>query len=80
MHLLRIVEILLKASRAHACYSTRVWTALFFPVLFGTVFRFSMRTKLEGLFVSFLIVLIYSAACFLERNYLDGNRASSRRG
>lgn len=80
MHLFRIVKILLKASTARRCYSTRVWTALFFPVLLGTVFRFSTRAKLEGLLVSFLIVLIYSAACFLERNYLDDNRSSSRRG
>ena len=77
MHQVRALEVLLKASRAPARYSTRVWTVLSFPVLFGTVFRFSTRTKLEGLLVSFLIVLIYSAACLLEKNCLDRRRSVS---
>lgn len=78
MRLLRTLEILLKASRTHARYSTRVWAALFLPVLFGTVFQVSSRAKLEGLFVSFLIVVIYTAACLFEKNYLRGRRGRPR--
>jgi len=77
MHLHRFVEVLLKASNARACYLTRVWTALFFPALVGTVFRFSTRAKLEAFLVSLLIVVVYSAACVLERNYLNVDRSRS---
>lgn len=68
--MVRIVELLLNAVRARACYSTRVWTALFFPVLVGTVSGLSTRLKVEGFLVSVAVVVVYSTAHFVERKYL----------
>jgi hypothetical protein len=67
--MIRILQLLLKAVSARACYSTRVWTALFFPILLGTVLGLSTRMKVEGLLVSVGVVVVYSVAYFLDKKY-----------
>ncbi|MEJ0034833.1 MAG: hypothetical protein WDO68_01885 [Gammaproteobacteria bacterium] len=65
-----MLELLLNTVRARACYSTRVWTALSFPVFIGTVFGSSTRWKLEALLISVAVVVAYTAAALIEKKYL----------
>lgn len=68
--MLRLVERVLEYMKARCSYSTRVWTALFFPVAAGTLFHWSTRMKLEGFIFGVLIVVAYSVAQWVEKNYL----------
>lgn len=65
----RLVELLLNAVKARACYSTRVWTALFLPVLIGSLLGIPTRVKVENLLVSTGVVLVYSIAHFVEKKF-----------
>lgn len=65
----RILELLLHAARARASYTTRVWTALFFPLLVETLSSASTRLKIESLLVSIAIVTVYSLAYFVDKRY-----------
>jgi hypothetical protein len=67
--MVRILELLLHAVRARASYTTRVWTALFFPVLVGTLSNACTRLKVESLLVSVAVVTVYSVAYFVNKRY-----------
>ena len=66
----RIVELLLNTAKARASYSTRVWTALFLPLVIGSLLGLSIRIKIENLLVSTGVVLVYSVAHFSEKKFL----------
>jgi hypothetical protein len=66
----RILELLFGFLQTRASYTNRVWSALLFPVVAGTLFGLSMRTKVEGVLLGMLVVVFYTASQWIWQKYL----------
>jgi hypothetical protein len=66
----RFIQIIIQTVKARASYLTRVWEALYLPVLVGTFSGWSFQMQLHALLVSFIVVVVYSTAQILERKFL----------
>jgi hypothetical protein len=68
---IRVLKLLLDFVRARASYGTRIWTALFLPLLIGTVAGSSPSTKFESLLLGIIVVVVYTGAIWVHKKYLD---------
>jgi hypothetical protein len=66
----RYILLFIETAKARGSYLNRVWFVLFLPVLVGTFRGWTFKQKLDALCISLVVVVLYSAAQLIYRNYL----------
>ena len=65
-----LLKLALQFVSSRASYTTRVWSALYLPVIIGAASGWSTRSRVEALLISIAIVAVYTMATWMHKKYL----------